>query len=212
MLDLYYYTEKPLPRDRKKLYALVRADTPQQKGAVESVLKKYWRGSGGRLSGYVQWRASKEIAKLKQYRANCVRAGKLSGLARNARSTGVEQSLNTPYSVHHTPNAERSDLSLSQAHSLGIPLSLWAQYKKLRESLHRPILPGSEEHIIAELRELKKAGEDPSEVLTRAIRTSSWKFSPKNSHQKGDHNNERQRRTKAALESVLQEADHNLPE
>lgn len=96
MLDLFYFTEKPLPNDRDELYSALRVSLPEEKAAVEFVLKKFWRGAGGRVHGFVQQRAVKELANYKQYRAKQSSAGKASALARNHRSTQAKLRFNPP--------------------------------------------------------------------------------------------------------------------
>lgn len=86
---------------------------------------------------------------------------------------------------------------------LQIPLALWQEYKQLRERLHRPIIPGSEHHILAELRELKARGLVPAEVLIQAIRTSSWKLGPSpNGNHKGGAREREERNREAAREAL----------
>jgi hypothetical protein len=43
MLDHFYATHKPLPKDRKALYRLLRAESSEEKKAVESVSVQFWR-------------------------------------------------------------------------------------------------------------------------------------------------------------------------
>ena len=42
MLDIYYGTEKPLPKDRKSLYRLLRATEKTERESVDRVIDEYW--------------------------------------------------------------------------------------------------------------------------------------------------------------------------
>jgi uncharacterized protein YdaU (DUF1376 family) len=203
LLDAYYTTDGNIPSDLEKLYALTRAQTGRQKRAVLRIAQEFFKRKSGKL---IQKRARREMKRWRDFRIKCAKAGKRSAAKRltgNERSTNVATSLvQRTLSPIPTPYETSPNGTFSQDQMLGIPLSLFAEYKRLRESLHRPVLPGAEAHIFAELLELKSAGEDPVEVLTRAVRTSSWKLSPKSKG--GNSENEKQRRTKEAIEQAIQ--------
>lgn len=59
MLDAYYATAKPLPVG-DGLYRLLRATTRDERAAVDSVLKQFWRETS---EGMVNVRADEELAK-----------------------------------------------------------------------------------------------------------------------------------------------------
>ena len=60
MLDAYYVRTQPLPKNRDVLCRLIRAFTPEERAAVDSVLREFWTEEDG---GYVNARAQKEIEK-----------------------------------------------------------------------------------------------------------------------------------------------------
>ena len=60
MLDVYYATERPLPRDRKALYRLLRAIDAEDQAAVDSILGQFWTEIE---DGWINPRASEEITK-----------------------------------------------------------------------------------------------------------------------------------------------------
>src|SRR5690554_2708956 len=60
LLDLYYSTEKELPRDRKALYRLARARTPDEQEAVDIVLEEFFHDAD---DGWFHSRCDEEIAK-----------------------------------------------------------------------------------------------------------------------------------------------------
>ena len=61
LLDLYYATEKPLPKDY--IYRCAKARTKREKAAVDRVLSEFFVLTE---SGWIQRRADKEIEKAKQ--------------------------------------------------------------------------------------------------------------------------------------------------
>jgi uncharacterized protein YdaU (DUF1376 family) len=76
LLDKFYSSEKPLPADRKILYAMVRANTKADQKAVESILKQFFSKCS---TGYTNNRAKREISRsveISQKRSN---AGKQRG-------------------------------------------------------------------------------------------------------------------------------------
>jgi uncharacterized protein YdaU (DUF1376 family) len=114
MLDLAYETEKPLPKDRSELYALLRASTAAQKAAVEYVLKKYWRNAGRRASGFINQKASKELARFKQTQAKRVNAANQRWLPfskSNAHALQVDTSLSLSSHLHTHKRREEKNPS-----------------------------------------------------------------------------------------------------
>jgi uncharacterized protein YdaU (DUF1376 family) len=59
LLDMYYGTEKPLPKDRAVIYRLMMARTPEQKEAVDVVLGEFFEETE---AGYRNQRCDEEIA------------------------------------------------------------------------------------------------------------------------------------------------------
>lgn len=63
MLDVYYATEKPLPKPQGQIYRLVGAKTNAEKLAVDVVLGEFWLESD---AGWKNTRADSEIAKAQE--------------------------------------------------------------------------------------------------------------------------------------------------
>lgn len=63
MLDIFYATQKPLPKDRPTLYRLLRAGGAAEKRAIDSVVSQFWKTSTRGLSNL---RATTEIGKAKK--------------------------------------------------------------------------------------------------------------------------------------------------
>jgi uncharacterized protein YdaU (DUF1376 family) len=59
LLDMYYGTEKPLPKDKAVIYRLMMARTPEQKEAVDVVLGEFFEETD---AGYRNQRCDEEIA------------------------------------------------------------------------------------------------------------------------------------------------------
>ena len=59
LLDHFYMTERPLPRDREALYRLVRAFDPSEREAVDSVLAEFWTETA---DGWRNGRADRVLA------------------------------------------------------------------------------------------------------------------------------------------------------
>lgn len=203
MLDWCYMHERGLPIRRKQTYSLMRARTTAEKKAVDKILDLYFHKDPSNGGEMISFRVRKEIVRYLILREKRSCAGK----QRHLQSAHAEHVLSNQNQIKNKKE-ESPNGTFSQDQMLGIPLSLFAEYKRLRESLNRPVLPGAETHIFAELLELQNAGEDPVEVLTRAVRTSSWKLSPKSKG--GNSENEKQRRTKEAIEQAVQGSGRKL--
>lgn len=100
LIELYYDTEQMLTDDFEKLARRVLCVCDEEKQALKDVLNEFFEKKDG---GYFHDRCDAEITK---YRANTsakARAGIASALARQQKSTRVEQPLN---SVELTNNQE----------------------------------------------------------------------------------------------------------
>jgi uncharacterized protein YdaU (DUF1376 family) len=73
MLDQVYTTERPLPLDLTRLYAMVRAQSEDDRKAVDSVLYQYFKRM---RSGFVNSRASFEIKRKREISTVRAKAGR----------------------------------------------------------------------------------------------------------------------------------------
>lgn len=89
MLDQYYSSEKPLPLNADEIYRMCGAITPQDRKAVDYVLRKYF---DVRVTGRHQKRCDAEIA---AYRERCAKA--------SASATARWSESNAPAMRPHTP-------------------------------------------------------------------------------------------------------------
>jgi uncharacterized protein YdaU (DUF1376 family) len=76
LLDKLYSSERPLPADRKILYAMVRANTKKDQKAVESVLKQFFSKCS---RGFTNNRAMREISRSVEISVKRSSAGKQRG-------------------------------------------------------------------------------------------------------------------------------------
>lgn len=63
MLDTFYATQKPLPKEKRTLYRLLRAESAAERKAIDSIVLQFW--SAGK-EGLVNLRAETEIGKAKK--------------------------------------------------------------------------------------------------------------------------------------------------
>jgi uncharacterized protein YdaU (DUF1376 family) len=77
MLQANYASERPLPSDKKVLYRLLRAESKQEKAAIDSVVRQFWVQTE---EGLINRRASEKIVEYREWvekqRANGKRRGK----------------------------------------------------------------------------------------------------------------------------------------
>ena len=121
MLQTFYSGERPLPKDRKVLFRLLRAESKVDKQAVETVIREFWLEGP---DGLVNKRASEVVTEyrgwVEQQRANGKRRGKPNvsqassdGLANGKPNGGtpiltphLDHDLDTtPHTTPHGPPA-----------------------------------------------------------------------------------------------------------
>lgn len=86
MLQAYYATEAPLPRG-EALYRVLRATSKQERAAVDSVLKQFWRETE---KGYTNGRAEEEMASAQRQREVNRETGKRGGRPPKPNRTETE--------------------------------------------------------------------------------------------------------------------------
>jgi len=55
MLDHFYGAARPLPKERKALYRLLRAESDQERRAVDTICLRYWRPLPDGIDPLYQW-------------------------------------------------------------------------------------------------------------------------------------------------------------
>ena len=75
LLDHYYSTGRPLPRDKEALYRVCRAFNESERQAIDAVLEQFFQLES---NGYHNKRADKELAKQTEYHERCSRGGRMT--------------------------------------------------------------------------------------------------------------------------------------
>lgn len=113
LLDKQYASERPLPLDRKVLYAMVRAHSKADREAVESVLRQFFKK--GR-HGFANKRAKNELVRMHKISTIRSSAGKQKG----KRSANAANLLPKPEARSHTPDTQDHlsvDIAAEEANS-----------------------------------------------------------------------------------------------
>ena len=112
LLGVYYSTEQALPTDRKRLYALVRASSKEERKAVERILAEFFHISRGK---FVNNRAKLEVEKYGILRAKRVKAGKERAKQAAHAAAHAGNVLRTPTPTPTpTPKRASPDFTASQ--------------------------------------------------------------------------------------------------
>jgi len=218
LLDLAYTTEKPLPLDRRLIYRLTRCRCIADRRAIDRVIDEFFNRTRW---GYIHKRVQEEInraeSRIKAARQNGASGGRPKKAETQEKPSGLSSAnpgKSSPDSRLQTPDPETDQVSPNPTlmQKLGVSLSLWTSYKRVREKLHRPIVSGAEDLVFAELLAFQQTGEDPIEILEQAVRTSSWKLCPiKNGVQSHESfEQQKRRREEKALSEVREGADRVL--
>lgn len=112
LLDAFYTSEKPLPLERKTLFALVRARTADERRAVESVLRQFFKKTA---RGFTNSRAIREIKKAVEISEKRASAAKQK-TKQSANAEHLQSKLVTPDSrLHsHSQTPDSSFITSSQ--------------------------------------------------------------------------------------------------
>jgi uncharacterized protein YdaU (DUF1376 family) len=80
MLDHFYATQRPLPKDKKALHRLLRVETADEKKAVESISLQFWRpvpDDFAQLPAMLDLRKEEELTALQKVAVSWEEAGGL---------------------------------------------------------------------------------------------------------------------------------------
>ena len=93
MLDEFYSSEEPLPKDRDELYIIMRAIKPQDRAAVDKVLDKYWVLED---DGYINNKALKVMRNAQEYSTAQAAKAKIKWdkYYANAENKDIDESTN----------------------------------------------------------------------------------------------------------------------
>ena len=142
MLDLYYRTEKPLPRDIDQIARLIRMKGHEQ--LISLVIDEFFDGCS---DGWMHLRCDAEIAKMQDKQAKARASAEASVNARrtnaqrtlNERSTDVELPTPTPTPTP-TPKEEEKARKRAAPPSCpqGVTETVWSDWLALRKAKKAP--------------------------------------------------------------------------
>jgi hypothetical protein len=215
-------TEKPLPNDKYILFRITNASKRSQKLAVLRVVNEFFFLTP---YGYSNDRFEEELTKAES-RRNKAQKGANSRWKHHAPSNAPSNATGNArgHAIHthiHTQPQPTPPPNPTLMQKLGISLTLFLAFKEMRVRIHRPIVPGAEDLVLAELSKLQEQGEDPSEVLQRAILNSSYMLYParkekSNGHESFQERTQRKSQEEIAdmrrnLDPVVREVERGLP-
>ena len=169
LMDLYYDTEKPLPKDTTgRLARLVLAVTDEEKSALDTVLAEFFIVKGG---AYHNARCDREISRYQSLRDNASKAGKASAARRaNENPTLVEPPLSPRTTNQNQNQNQNQDKYKAQrfAPPPWIDPEAWKGFEAMRVKIRKPMTDRARAMIVKELETLKAQGHDPVAVLAQS--------------------------------------------
>lgn len=192
LIRVYYQHEKPIPEDIGQACRLVRASTPAQKRAVESVLREFFVLQS---SGWHQKRCDAELANAAEKSEKNRVIGRKGGRPPKETQTVSENNPDgfceetqtvkkETQATSHKPiasNQEEISNEISSAPPATrkievppwLPAEAWQGYVQMRVRIKRPLTDRAKALAIAELDKLRQQGHDPSAVLDQST-LNSW--------------------------------------
>jgi uncharacterized protein YdaU (DUF1376 family) len=193
LIDLYYSTEKPLTTDLAKLYRLVRAQSKQEKSAVDTVLDEFFTDSD---AGWTHARCDTEIAKAKEKSDKARKS--IESRWRNERNTNVSTNEhtnvlqmknegNTPNNQEPIANNQEQKKVKNKAQAPfslpeWIPQQAWEGWVMMRAKKRTPNTDHALHLAVKELEKLRALGDDPEEILNRSTQRGWTGLFPINGH------------------------------
>lgn len=117
MIDYCYITERPLPLDRQRIYAVVRAQSKPERSAVDSVLAEFFTESE---TGWAQNRVAEELEIYAGRAATNQQNGNLGGRPKKTQSVISEKTQTEPKN-NLSQNPESRSTSTSKTSALDQP-------------------------------------------------------------------------------------------
>ena len=182
MLDLYYASERPLPKNRDGLYRLVRARSKPERDAVDVILGEFFIEADG---GWRNARADLEIQR-HQGRAQTARENGLKGGRPITQSVSTNNPVGTPPETHekanqnHNQNHNQKPKKDEEVAVLPdwLPSEAWKPFLEMRRK--KKIANGGRalNMLVAELTRLKSQGFDPAAVIDQSTLKGWTSFYP----------------------------------
>jgi uncharacterized protein YdaU (DUF1376 family) len=173
MLDLYYSSERQLPKNREAIYRLVRAKSRQEKLVVDTLLGEFFIETP---KGWRHERCEAEISKAKEKSAKAAESatvrwhGKRNANAMRTHSEGNAPNNQKPITNNQKKETKEVALQLPE----WLPADAWKAYLEVRKQKKTPNTPRALNMLITELTRLKSLGFDPAAVLDQST-LKGWK-------------------------------------
>jgi uncharacterized protein YdaU (DUF1376 family) len=118
LLDHYYATAAPLPRDEARLLHLCRANTRAERKAVRAVLREFFRSSD---AGWHHPRVDAELAKAAAVIEKCSNAARIGNAMRRIRGADApaDAPAESPPSQSQPQSQEKNDSGFAQFSTAG---------------------------------------------------------------------------------------------
>ena len=190
MLDAYFERGGPLPSDRPSLFRICGAMTSEEQAAINTVADEFFFLNDNGLHNY---RADQEIAKQQAIRAQLSEAGRLGGrLAGKGRPKPTPNGALGESTVHnHSTQATTTDHRLQNTKTKTpvriekppelpdwLPLDAWRDWLAMRVRIRKPATARAQRMALGNLEQLREAGEDPNQVICKAINKCWLEFWP----------------------------------
>lgn len=186
LIDAYYTREAPLPPERTACYRLARAQSKEERAAVDVVLDEFFELQ---VDGWHQNRCDEEIARFREKsekaRASAdARWGKSQSegnadVSANAMRTHSEGNATRARPSNQTPETSNHKNPKPKAPGRPVeipdwmPLPQWEAYLEMRQRIRKPATTYAQRMAIAKLSELRDEGQNPAAVLGQSI-MNSW--------------------------------------
>ncbi len=181
LLDWYYISEEPIPKETQVVFRRLSARTQEEQNAILIVLDEFFSESE---NGWNHKKCDEEIEKFRNKAEIAKENGRLGG--RPKKTQGVisglskktqEKANSRTYKPNNSFNKEKDK---KEKNNEELPTQnlvsqeLWNSFLKIRQKAKAVNSPQAIKCLITELEKLRTQGHDPTEVVNQSIR-SSWK-------------------------------------
>jgi uncharacterized protein YdaU (DUF1376 family) len=208
MLDLYYRTERPLPREVSEIARLIRLKGHED--AINAVIGEFFDDC---TDGWMHERCDAEIQRMQDKQAKARASAQASVNARaanaertlNERSTSVELPTPTPTPTPGKNKARAAPGLLPE----WVPVEPWQHFVEHRKAMRGvPFTDAARDGVLRELSRLRDMGHDPAALLQTSV-TRGWRtvFEPKGQAPPASKQSALESRNAATVKRLLAE-DH----
>ena len=189
LIDHYYELGAALPAEPEALYRIAGAYALAEREAVDRVAKEFFVNGGGHLNNA---RCDEELAKMR------IRSAQQSDLAKrrwqhakakpthsqgNASHSHISQSQSEVQSESENTKSKTKTKAPQRADKLPelpywLPLDAWRDWLAMRVRIRKPATARAQRMALGNLEQLREAGEDPNQVICKAINKCWLEFWP----------------------------------